>query len=119
MLQRAAAADPEMRAFRRDAVGRRLENFQQLGLIVLTMAPSPFEPDPLARQGARDKRRLAFPDDAFCVVSQCGDGCDFLNIRDDPAAPQAGFSHACRNSTKCGWSVPARNSVFTRSTSSA
>ena len=40
--------------------------------------------------------------DAFCVMSQGGNGGDFFNVRDDPAAPQAGFSQACRNSAKCG-----------------
>ena len=59
MLQRAAAADPEVRALRRDPVGGRHHNIAETGLVHLTPALDDAQRDALSRQGALDEARLA------------------------------------------------------------
>lgn len=49
MLQSTAAAHSEMGAFGRHAIGRWLEDFQQLGIVVLAMASYASEANALAR----------------------------------------------------------------------
>jgi hypothetical protein len=91
-----------MGTFRDRAIGRGFEHFQQLGIVVLAMAACTTEANALAWQGAGHECCLPFAHDTFRIMSQSGNGGDFFDVRDDPAAPQAGFSQACRNSAKCG-----------------
>jgi len=65
------------------------------------------EADAFTRECTGHESRLAFPDHTFGIMSQSGDGTDFFRSRLD-TAPQTGFSQACRNSAKCGCSLPAR-----------
>jgi len=68
MLQRAAAAEPEMGARSLDAVRRPTQHLQQLPLVVLTMAAHTTEPYLLRRQGARHERGLGAADHPLAVV---------------------------------------------------
>jgi hypothetical protein len=59
MLQRAAAADPKVRAFRRDPVGRRHQDIAEAGLVHLAPALDDAQRDALPGQGAVDEDRFA------------------------------------------------------------
>ena len=146
MLQSTATAYAKVRAPRHDTIRRRLEDLQQLGFVMLPVMAGTPEADALAGQGPGHESRLPLPHYSLRVVRKSCNGCDFFGAADDsprsaaqaspscagvrplavaPGHPSTGCPcvacdapQACRNSAKCG-SLPARNSAFTRSTSSA
>ena len=74
MLQRAAAAGAEMRAFGRDAIGRGDVHFERFRLVELATALHDARLHALAGQRARDEHRLALDArDAATVVAQVDD----------------------------------------------
>ena len=70
MLQRAAAADAEMRAARHHAFRGGLEHGEQLGFVVLAMVATADETHGLAGQRAADESGLAAAHDALAFVVQ-------------------------------------------------
>src|SRR5580704_7559256 len=116
MLQGAAAAYPKVRARRRHARLRLLDDLQQQPLIVLTMACAAPKADDFPRQRAGDKGGLAAADNAIALVRECNDraGLDLAGLQ---CGPQSCASQARRNSRQCG-SGESRSMVFTRSSSS-
>ena len=74
MLQRAAAAGAEMRAFGRDAIGRGDDHFERFRLVELATALHDARLHALARERTRDEHGLAFhARDTAAVVAQVDD----------------------------------------------
>src|ERR1035441_5049697 len=111
MLQRAAAADSEMRALRRHALRRRDENVHQGRLVQM---PAPLEQaiaDSLPRQSAVDEYGLAVDScDAAAVVGKIHD-VGFLHRRGLQAA-----GHDAANSLRCA-AAESSSSLRTRAIS--
>src|SRR5262249_28789946 len=105
VLQRAAAADAEVRAARRDAYGCGLEHLEKLGLIVLAAARVAAEAHQLPGQRAGAEGGLAAVPAPLPLRCESGAGSGLLGRRCAQAAVGAaheGASHTCRNSAKCG-----------------
>src|SRR6187551_3839228 len=85
MLKRAAAAQPEVRAARHDAIGSGLEHFEQRGIVMLLVTSRTAEANALARQRARDERGLALANDAFTFMRDRGDNTSFFRLRNQVA----------------------------------
>ena len=74
MLQRAAATDAEMRAARRDAVGRGAQHFLDCRLVVMPMLAGVAHAHALARERPGDEHGLAGDvGHAAAIVSEVGD----------------------------------------------
>ena len=101
VLQRAAAADAEMRAARCDALGRGLEHLEQLAVVVLAVPPRAPEADALARQRAGDEHGLAAVHDALAFVRERADRARLRRglIRGCDPAPRAPRRPAPRRSS--------------------
>ena len=74
MLQCAAAANSEVCTAWSDPVRRRLQNFDEAALIVLTMTPRALIADALAGQCSCDEHSLAISNDAFTCMRQRRNG---------------------------------------------
>src|SRR5256714_14723933 len=74
VLQDAAAAYPEVRATRRDPRRGRFQHLEQLGVIVLSVAPRTPQADALPRQRARFEYGLAAAHHSLALVGERGDG---------------------------------------------
>ena len=116
MLQRASAADAEVRTARRDAISRRLEHLEQLRLVVRAMPPRALIADFFAGQRARDERGLRFANHPRTVVIERGDDA-LLGRRGEPIATHHA-GQAARNSARCG-SGDSPSSARTRAISLA
>src|SRR5690606_10352187 len=121
VLQSASTTDTEVRALRRNAVSSRNEHIDQLRVVVLTMPLRADEGDRFARKRAGHERGFAFANDAGALVIE-GDDRARLDFRRGTSLrglllPQERFSHARRNSLRCG-SSEVRDRKSTRLNSS-
>jgi hypothetical protein len=78
MLQGASPTDTKMRTARCHPGRGRLENLQQLGVIVLPMQLGTPKADALARQRPGYEGSLAFPDDPLTIVGECSNSSDLF-----------------------------------------
>ena len=125
MLQHAAAAHTEVRAAWHDARRRGLQHFEELGVIVLAVAPRALKADTLPGQRPGDEGGLAAMHHPLAVVRE---PCDLRLLEGQGRAraspcwlgrAQAPPScQARRNSAKCG-SLEELRQVRTRSSSSS
>src|ERR1700688_1436537 len=104
MLQRATAADPEVRASRHHTVRRGAQDFDQTGFVQL---PAPLEhaqAHAFSPQCARDEYRLAVETrNSPAIVGQIHD-VRFLNLAGGQLA-----GHAAANSFKCAAAESSSN----------
>jgi hypothetical protein len=98
VLQRAAAADIEVRAARNYALSRRRENLLEMRLVVLPVAARTAKTNRLPRQSPGDESGLGLMDYALPLLAQGRDHAGFALAMDDGRAPaHAAVSQALRN----------------------